>query len=309
MTVKRVFEGLTLVLIGIILLLNTTGSLSWSVWLYVVSLWPLLLVAAGLDIIAKGLDATWLRVLSSLLIIGGLLFGAFVLPVTDVTPGFGGLFASRGVEFDVVETTVPRVSRGEATIRGGVGSYTISDGDDLVRVSGRSPFGQPRVDVTTSAQRADVRVTGPDSDRVWIPGIRGGSSRVDVQLDRTLVWDIDIDTGVVDLDADLSELAVNSAEVRSGVSQVRLTLGELPAGVREVPVTVRGGVANFVVRVPAGVPVRIEAETGLTVVNVDRSIPRIAEEGRVWRSPGFARDGGYRIDFEAGVSNVSVETY
>jgi hypothetical protein len=71
MTVKRVFEGLTLVLIGVILLLNTTGSLPWSVWLHVLSLWPLLLVAAGLDIIAKGIDAEWLRVISSLLVIAG----------------------------------------------------------------------------------------------------------------------------------------------------------------------------------------------------------------------------------------------
>jgi hypothetical protein len=306
-TVKRVFEGLTLVLIGIILLLNTTGSLPWSVWLHVLSLWPLLLVAAGLDIIAKGLDAEWLRVVSSLLVIGGLIVGAFVLPVGDTAPGFGW-FGTRGAEFDVVETAGQRVDTGSAVIQGGVGAYTVSDGDELVQVSGRSPYGAPAVDATVDGRRAIVSVTGPDSDRVWVPGVRG-SSRVDVRLSRSVLWDLEIDTGVVDLNADLSGLAVSSVEARSGVSQVTLTLGDVPAGIEEVPVRVRGGVANFTLRVPRDVPVRIDAEAGLTNLSVDRDIPRISGENRVWMTPGFPGTGGYRIRLEAGISNVEVVTY
>ena len=306
-TTKRIFEGVTLVIIGVILLMNTTGALPWSVWLHVLSLWPLLLIAVGIDIVAKGIDAEWLRIVSSVLLIGGLLFGAFVLPVGDTAPGFGGLFGTRGVDFDIVETAGKRIASGSAVIQGGVGSYSVSDGDELVRVSGRSPHGEPAVSVVLEGTRALVDVMGP-ADRVWVPGVRG-SSRVDVRLSRDVIWDLELDTGVVDLDADLSGLVIRSVEARSGVSQVTLTLGDIPSGVNEVPVSVRGGVTNFTIRIPESVPARIEADAGLTNISVDRDIPRVTGEGRIWMTPGFESDGGYDIRFEAGVSNVEVKTY
>lgn len=309
MTVKRVLEGITLVIVGVILLLNTTGSLAWSVWLHVLSLWPLLLVAAGLDIIAKGVDAEWLRIISSLLVIGGLIVGAFVLPVGDTTPGFGWLWGSSGEPFDVTETAGGRVDTGEATIQGGVGTYRLGAGDDLLRVWGRSPYGQPAIEYAVSGRAATVSVTGPESGRAWVPGVRG-ASRLNVALGRDIVWDLEIDTGVVDLEADLSELSVSAVETRSGVSQITITLGkDIPAGIDQVPVRVRGGVANFTVRVPDGVPVRVDAEAGLSNIDVDNDIPRLSSGGRIWATPGFPGDGGYRIRFEAGVSNVEVETY
>jgi len=308
MTVKRVFEGLTLVLVGVILLLNTTGSLPWSVWLHILSLWPLLLVAAGLDIIAKGIDAEWLRVISSLLVIAGLIIGAFVLPVGDSVPGMGWMWQARGAEFETSEPANPRITSGTATVQGGVGSYRIEAGDDLVRVWGHSPYGQPEVSTSVSSGKAVVTVEGPQSGVAWVPGA-GGASRVNVALSRDVLWDVEIDTGVVDLRADLSELPVSAVEARSGVSQVTLTLGQVPRGIKEVPVVVRGGVANFTVRVPSGVPVRVDAEAGLTNVSVDSDIPRLSGGGRIWMTSGYPGDGGYRIRFEAGVSNVEVRTY
>ncbi|MDY0087473.1 MAG: DUF5668 domain-containing protein [Coriobacteriia bacterium] len=308
MIVKRILEGLTLVLVGVILLLNTMGSLPWSVWLHIISLWPLLLVAAGLDIIAKGVGAEWLRVVSSLLIIAGLIFGAFVLPIGDTASGTNWLWGHKGAQFDVAEVADPHVRAGEAIIQGGVGSYRIGAGDDLVRVWGRSPYGAPGVSAKTASGHASVTVTGPESGRVWVPGVRG-ASRVNVALSDEILWDLQIDTGVVDLDADLSDLALNSVEVRSGVSQVTMDLGDIPKGVEEVRVVVRGGVANFTVRVPEGVPVRVDAEAGLANIDVADDIPRASDASRIWMTPGYPGPGGYRIRFEAGVSNVRVATY
>ena len=42
----RVFEGLGTVIFGLVLLGNTTGYISWSVWWIVVTLWPALVIAA-----------------------------------------------------------------------------------------------------------------------------------------------------------------------------------------------------------------------------------------------------------------------
>lgn len=308
MAAKRVVEGLTLVLVGVILLLNTTGSLPWSIWLHVLSLWPLLLVAIGLEIVARGIHAEWLRIVSSLLVMVGLLAGAFVLPIGGPMPGLDWLRNQEEVRFDVSETADERVSNGVATIQGGIGTYRVFAGDELVRVSGRSRYGPPGLDVAVAGDEAKVTVTGPESERAWIPGLRGASD-VDVALSDDVLWDLAFETGVVDLDADLSGLSVSAIEVHSGVSQVTITLGAVGRGIDEVPVLVSGGVADFTIRIPRGVPVRVEADTGLANVRVDRDVPRTQDEGRVWMTEGYPGGGGYRIRFDAGVSNARVVTY
>lgn len=308
MTAKRVLEGLTLILVGVILLLNTTGSLPWSVWLHILSLWPLLLVAAGLEIIGKGAGWKGLEVVSSLLIIGGLILGAFVLPASEATAGVGWLRGAHGDEFEVVKKADPHVREGEAVIQGGVGSYTLTAGEDLLRVVGRSAYGKPTVSAEMAGPRAIVSVTGPESGRVWVPGV-WGASHIEVALAESVLWDLKIDAGAVALDADLSGLPLNSVEVRSGVSEVNLNLGAVRGGVKEARVLVRGGVANFTVRIPEGVPVRVDAEAGLTNISVSDDIPRLSGGGRTWMTAGYPGEGGYRIRFEAGVSNIEVVTY
>ena len=53
MDVRKVFSGLNIIVVGVILLANTLGYLPWSVWWTILSLWPLLLVAAGLDVLGS----------------------------------------------------------------------------------------------------------------------------------------------------------------------------------------------------------------------------------------------------------------
>ena len=51
MKANKIISGLTLLLIGIILLANTLNILEWSVWLNIIKLWPLLLVSWGISLI------------------------------------------------------------------------------------------------------------------------------------------------------------------------------------------------------------------------------------------------------------------
>ena len=58
MTGKRIGEWLmplVLVCIGIILLLNTTGVVSWSVWGEAWKFWPVLLIGFGLHLLLQNL--------------------------------------------------------------------------------------------------------------------------------------------------------------------------------------------------------------------------------------------------------------
>lgn len=85
----RVTEAAWIMIAGAVLLGNTTGYVSWNVWWLLFSLWPALLVAAGINLIGKGLQQSWLRAVAPLVVLGALLLavtlswsgGAGALPV------------------------------------------------------------------------------------------------------------------------------------------------------------------------------------------------------------------------------------
>lgn len=64
----RVMDGIGTVLIGLVFLGNTLGYIEWSVWFVLLTLWPVLLIAAGISIIGKGIGQQWLRALAPLVI-------------------------------------------------------------------------------------------------------------------------------------------------------------------------------------------------------------------------------------------------
>ena len=55
---ERLVNAIVLIVIGIVLLLNTTGYLPWDFWINVIKIlfgyWPVLLIVAGINLIFKG---------------------------------------------------------------------------------------------------------------------------------------------------------------------------------------------------------------------------------------------------------------
>ena len=77
-TVSRLFEGMGTVLVGAVLLGNTTGYVSWAVWVTFVSLWPVLLIALGISVIGRGVGLPWMRIASRILVWATLVLAVYV---------------------------------------------------------------------------------------------------------------------------------------------------------------------------------------------------------------------------------------
>ncbi len=314
MELKRIMEGLTVIAVGLILLGNTLGIVPWGVWWNIATLWPLLLIAAGIDIIGRGTDNSWLRVLASLLVIGGLAWGVFVMPTNSgnwspwgpfvVTP----LSSSGNIEpFDNTQAHDTTVSSGTARI-GGVGTLKVTDGTDLVSASGESPF-EPVFDVSTSGSKADVSVSMGNGN--WVaPRDR---ANIEVKLDRSVEWDLVIDAGVSEIDADLSGLKLSSLEVKAGVSNGTVTLGGIDVGGSGgVPVKLDTGVSTVTLRIPEGEQVRLTLDKGFSNVQRPSGLARAGESGgkEVYETSGITSGSRYwDITLDAGISNVRIEFY
>lgn len=74
MTPSRLRWGIFWILVGLVILANNLGWLSWWVWADLLHLWPLLLIAIGLELIVKKSKLQWLGYLSTLLIVGAFIW-------------------------------------------------------------------------------------------------------------------------------------------------------------------------------------------------------------------------------------------
>jgi hypothetical protein len=315
MDLKRAAEGLTVVGVGLVLLANTLGTLPWSVWWNILSLWPLLLVAVGLDIIGKGTSMDLLRVLSSLLVLGGIAYGALVMPAGSGTPWapFSVLgAASESEPFSFSEKHDTSVKDGVAVIDGGVGTLTVKAGDVMASSEGFSPW-NPRFDVSKDRGTADVRIT-LGSGGTWSFPENTGRAELNVTLDRSVSWVLTIDSGVSETTADLTDLKLDELTFKSGVSSARVTMPKrsLSGSSGGVPVTMDAGVSSLTLRIAKGDSVRLRVDRGISSVDLPREFREVGDSGggtRTYETQDFSEGRFWDVKLDAGVSSINVELY
>jgi hypothetical protein len=307
--IKRVAEGIGSIAVGLVLLCNTFGAIPWSVWITVLSLWPLLLVALGIELLGKGLGLDWVRALSNVLLTLGLLFAVFVLPAGTVGFGFVGLGGSgSGTHYEASAPHDPAVTEGTAVVKTGATRLTVKAGSQLARVSGYMPTDMtPELKSSVTSGIAEVTIDEP-SQRSFLFTAQDRS--VDLELDSALDWKrVEFDIGAIEGNADLRDLRVEQVKVNVGASDLTITLG---TRANDVAVDVSGGAANITIKVPANAAVTVEAKSGLSNITVPAGFRRVSGIPLLgdssWTSDG---SGGPHIavSMQSGVSNLTIQTY
>lgn len=307
MAAKRLMSGLTFITAGLILLANTTGALPWSVWWSIATLWPLLLVAAGIDILGRSTGSTALRVLGSLVVIGGLVYGAMTGVSGARVPALFG--ARNGQEFSHAAAHDPSLTFGVAKIDVGLSKLTVKAGGDLASATGRTPFGRPTFELKSTNRQAglaDVTISsGNGNGIVAVPG--PSDSFMDVTLDRTVRWDLTVNAGLSDTTLDLSQIKLGSLTADMGLSNSTITFG-----VDARDATIRGGLSAMKLRVPASTAVEVDVSNGLGGVRFSPGWTRVSGDAfdGVWRTPGFdTASAKLTIRIQAGFSSIDVQRY
>lgn len=307
-SIKALTEGLSTVAVGLIFLGQMLGYLAWDVWLNILRLWPLLLVALGLEIAGKGLRSEWVRALGNVVVIGGLAYGALVMTSTGGWPPVIVVPAGETLPFEFGADNLSSAEEGTARIEGGVGELTVSAGPELATAKGHSPF-EPEFEVTRDPGTADVMIGL--GEHTWGP--TDSNTELDVTLSEDVVWDLDISAGVTEYDIDLTDLMLSALVLDAGVSDGTVTLGDSDAaGIDEgIPVEIESGVSALRIRIPEGDNVRVTIQQGLTGVDMRGSWDRDRDEDTsVYESDRFDDDGAYwDIEIQAGIGGITVEYY
>jgi hypothetical protein len=283
-----------LVGLGLVLLLNNLGWLSWEIWPALLRFWPVILIAIGLDLVIGRRSAVG----SSIIALATLALLGAAIWWSDVWLGAGTPPTSQAIQqpLNGAQRAEIDIGQGAGTLR--LGAQSEPNG----LISGTVAQG-PRDQV----QREYAVSSGVGTFKLH--AVRQGGWGVPTSGD-ALVWDLranpeiplrlNLSTGAGTASLDLAQLNVTDLSVSTGVGSTTLKLplhGVLTA-------RVSGGVGETTITLPAGVAARISASTGLGQVRVQGNFQR---EGKLYISPNYA-SAADRVDLEisGGIGSVTV---
>jgi len=287
---------LILITLGVIFLLSNLGVLNWNVWDLVWRLWPVLIIAIGLDILFGRRSAVGALIVLLLVIV--LVAGLVWYMVTQSPLAVGQTLTTDRVVQERADATSAdvRIGFGAGQLRIGA----LKDSPNLVEGT-----------VTTgSSERVirDFRIEGGvarfylHSEGVplgpW--GRRGNDRTWSLDLSPSMPMALDVSTGVGQSMIDLSGLKVTDLKVSSGVGETTLTL---PTHGR-VGAKVSGGIGQLTVTVPEGMAARIHASAGLGSVSLSSRFVR--QDGDYVTADYATADDRVDLDISGGVGEVII---
>ena len=278
---------LILIALGAVLLLNNLGLLEWSVWEILLRLWPVLLIATGLDLIL-GRRSLWGSILAVLLT-AAVVALALWLSQSGVTGGQAPLT-------EEIAQPLEDLERVELTIDPGVGSLELEPlVDSSYWVEGTLALGRGEtLDRTYSSQEDEAKLTLRTESTSFGPFAAGWASqrRWELGLSPRVVLDLDTNVGLGSTELDLGGLSVDRLSVEHGLGQVIVTV-PAEGGIEG---SIQGAIGQTVLVIPEDVEARLVLDTGLAA----RQIPDDYEcEDDVCTSPGYA-DADDRVDLQVG---------
>ena len=257
--------------LGAVLLLGNFGYLDASSWQVILKFWPLLIIAAGLDLIIghRGKLSAVLGVLVGLILVGGL-FWLVITPAAarlpqSVTP---------------VTQALEKRTQARLVFNQAVGNLALQKGADPANlVQGELNLVQgEQVNWSMTNNLFEMRAAG---DATWMVTSFAPQSRWDLKLTDSIPLGVEFESAVGEQTVDLRGLKVSELNGNLAVGQMHLTLPESGS--------LRGSldcaVGRVVIVVPAGAAVRIKAETAVSTVSMP---PGFTRNGQVISSPQAA---------------------
>jgi hypothetical protein len=244
---------------GVMLLLSNLGYLRWESWGVLWRLWPLLIIALGIDLLI-GQRSVVGAIISAVLII--VLIGGIVLIAlfTQNIPALSEWIQPPEFQTRHVEHPLTNVERATVYIDWtSVPGYLspLEDSPNLIE-GNIDYFGELTFDVNVRGDRADVKL---DSRSTWFwPFNLGDQSdkRWDVGLSPNVPLDLTFDAGSGPCDFDLTGLQVSGLVLDSGSGPIDLSLPSSSTFESEID----GGSGPITIVLPRSVGARVELDSG-----------------------------------------------
>ena len=308
MSYRKIFWGVLLVLIGILFILKNTGVLFFS-WHTIFHLWPVILILWGISLIPV---KDWIKLLISFLTIIIALFAVQRYAPRDYTH-WNWEWNDRNDRDNEDEKSITSFNNvmsenfdastkaGKLVLKIGVGEFTLKDTTDkLVEINHNNDGANYSMTTSTEDSLKIINVSLDKSE------FKNGDIKnsVQIKLNPSPVWDLDLNVGAATVDFDLSGFKTRNVNIQGGASEMNIKIGaQLP----QTDVKVEAGAASITVRIPQSAGCEIVSNTFLASKDF-KGFTKVGSQH--YQTPGFEKSTNkIKIDFQAGVASVNVERY
>lgn len=323
MKFERIIYGVILLFIGGVLLLSNFDVIDFY-WRNIWGFWPVFLIIGGLNLLFNRNGSQAGSKLSLMIIIVMLVFLFF--KGQDKPDGGNSWFnwRDRIVETrdDHEENDQPEIKRLQFSepylladsskkailnLSGGGTSFTLEDSTDSLftaSLNKKNKYFSLQKLTTDSTNTLTFKMNSKQKGKGNNWSLNAGGNEVDIRLNTNPLWEMNVKMGAGELDFDLTNYKLRELNFDGGAANVVVKLGErLPI----VDLTVKTGMANVEIKIPANSGCRIKTNTGLSAKNFD---------GFVKISDGTYETPNYKtaankifINLDGGLSNFEVETF
>jgi hypothetical protein len=233
---------------GAFLLYNYFGPQAWISWTQIVQLWPIILIAVGIDIMFKG-GSGWSTVLGVVLTIA--LVGGAIWIVTSET----GISAEYT---DIRHVYQADTTNSDLDLSLGFGELILSSAaTEGVLIEGRISPSQRDEEKMESASGISYKLENNQ------PAIYPNSSRWELGLADDLELDLSAHNGVGEMFLSLEQLDLEALDINQGVGRLIVRLPAESAG----DLFIKQAIGTIRVVIPDGKNVIVDAQNGLTKID------------------------------------------
>ncbi len=279
---------------GVLLLLHNLGLLGGHGWASLLRLWPLLLVALGIDLLIG--RRSLLGALLSLLLIGMLLGGGVWLALS------GRLPEPPAGERITLSYPLTDVTSAEVKLAPAVASVRVmalNDSPNLLEGTAQ-PFSGERITHQMSLTSGRARVEVRSEGRWGFTGLSPQQVTWDLAFNEGVPLSLEVDGGVGSVELDLARLTLERVELDLGVGETTVYLPAQGA----YTLIANGGVGRLDLVLPRNLPVRITASTGVGALNLPAGLSR---SNNAYTSANYAAaEEAVDISLNVGVGEVNV---
>ena len=312
--------------LGSIFLGNNLGFLDWDVWMTMWRLWPIIIIAIGLEIFI-GRKNIWLSTLGVGMTLGLL---AVVLWFSGGVHGVEAVIEpteNTRVISEKIEQPLDDAESAYVEIESSVGKLVIDSlSDDDLFVKG---------EIYSSNQEKIVEKYKISGDKItYLLQSEWDSDKItdfsDFNNNEHLSWEIslteeiplflDFSLGVGESELDLRDLQIDQFNLSVGVGQtiVSLPVGKYQAQIEggvgqtivhlpkkgQIELDVDGGVGEIVIYIPEGTAAKISVDRGIAALKIPTDYDK---EEDLYTSPNYDKKKDYvMIYITQGIGNISV---
>jgi phage shock protein C len=317
------FFAFLLIFAGLVLLLNTTGVITWGIWSILWRFWPLVLVFIGLNLIIQEnrILKIVIGILSILALILVFLWSWGVSSAEQFSKSFNIDLPAwvRDVErtpdmrevFTITSEEYPEINAKSLNIDMGVGDLRIEseDSENVLFLESKHyrNFGEPDLQETLRNRILEIDIDlGSRTDFFLFNVSRGpsyilklghsdistdlflklGAGRANIELENYNIENMNLEVGAGKTEANLSNMSIEKIEMEIGAGQLILRINE-EMEIRE-PILANVGAGDMRIEIPENFGYEINGTIGVGSVQLrERSFSGLGQEISNFRSENY----------------------